>query len=349
MTDVVAALIWDGNRFLACQRPAHKARGLLWEFVGGKVEPGETKEEALIRECQEELDITVGPGTVFMELVHEYPDLTVRLTLLNATITEGQPRLLEHNDIRWITTKEIPKYDFCPADVEILLQLQKIETGLQAELLSFADSDYRAFQMPLIPGIAPDRFLGVRFPVLRKIAARMKREGEWQWFLEALPHRFYEEDCLHAMLVSQMKDPFAELDRFLPYVDNWSVCDTISPKSFCNPNESLLFKVKSWLQSDHPYTVRFGMGVLMRYFLDDNFDPEHLSLVASAVTDHYYVKMMAAWYYATALAKQYDAARIVLETHRLPAWVHQKTIQKATESFRISPERKAYLRTLRIK
>ena len=112
MTDVVAALIWDGNRFLACQRPAHKARGLLWEFVGGKVEPGETKEEALIRECREELDITVRPGTVFMELVHEYPDLTVRLTLLNATITEGQPRLLEHNDIRWISVAEIDLFEF---------------------------------------------------------------------------------------------------------------------------------------------------------------------------------------------------------------------------------------------
>ena len=120
MTDVVAALIWEGDRFLACQRPAHKARGLLWEFVGGKVEPGESLENALIRECREELDITVAPRDVFMEVIHEYPDLTVRLTLFNATIAEGEPQKLEHNDIQWITPSEIPNYEFCPADVEIL-------------------------------------------------------------------------------------------------------------------------------------------------------------------------------------------------------------------------------------
>lgn len=123
MTEVVAALIWDGDRFLACQRPAHKARGLLWEFVGGKVEPGETKEQALIRECREELGVALSVGDVFMEVIHEYPDLTVCLTLFNASIAEGVPRKLEHNDIRWITVEEIPQYDFCPADEEILKKL----------------------------------------------------------------------------------------------------------------------------------------------------------------------------------------------------------------------------------
>ena len=126
MTDVVAALIWEGDRFLACQRPAHKARGLLWEFVGGKVEPGETKEAALIRECREELDITVAPRDVFMEVIHEYPDLTVRLTLFNATIAAGTPKALEHNDIRWITTEEIDGLEFCPADEEILKKLKEL-------------------------------------------------------------------------------------------------------------------------------------------------------------------------------------------------------------------------------
>ncbi len=124
MTDVVAALIWEGDKFLACQRPAHKARGLLWEFVGGKVEPGETKEAALIRECQEELDVTVAPGDVFLEVLHEYPDLTVRLTLFHATITAGTPKLLEHNALRWITVKEIDQLPFCPADEEILKRLK---------------------------------------------------------------------------------------------------------------------------------------------------------------------------------------------------------------------------------
>ena len=123
MRDVVAALVWDGDRFMICQRPAHKARGLLWEFVGGKVEPGETKEEALIRECDEELDVTVEVGSVFMEVIHEYPDIKIKLTLFNAKIAEGEPKMLEHNDIRWITTDEIPQYAFCPADTDILSRL----------------------------------------------------------------------------------------------------------------------------------------------------------------------------------------------------------------------------------
>ena len=127
MTQVVAALIWDGNRFLACQRPAHKTRGLLWEFVGGKVESGETKQEALIRECREELNVTIDVGDVFMELIHEYPDLTVELTLFHASIKEGEPQKLEHNDIRWITTAEIDHFEFCPADQDILSQLKKLK------------------------------------------------------------------------------------------------------------------------------------------------------------------------------------------------------------------------------
>jgi 8-oxo-dGTP diphosphatase len=126
MIDVVAALIWEGDRFLACQRPAHKARGLLWEFVGGKVEPGETTEQALIRECREELDVTVAPRDVFMTVIHEYPDLTVRLILFNAVIAEGTPKLLEHNDLRWITVNEIDSLDFCPADEEILKKLKEL-------------------------------------------------------------------------------------------------------------------------------------------------------------------------------------------------------------------------------
>ena len=124
MIEVVAALIWDNDKFMICQRPAHKARGLLWEFVGGKVEPGETKEQALIRECQEELAVTLSVSNVFMDVVHEYPDLTVHLTLFNATIAEGEPQKLEHNDIKWITPSEIPNYEFCPADVEILEKIK---------------------------------------------------------------------------------------------------------------------------------------------------------------------------------------------------------------------------------
>ena len=126
MIEVVAALIWDKDKFMICQRPAHKARGMLWEFAGGKVEPGETKEQALIRECQEELAITLSVSDVFMDVVHEYPDITVHLTLFNATIAKGTPQKLEHNDIKWISVKEIGQYDFCPADTEILLKLDEV-------------------------------------------------------------------------------------------------------------------------------------------------------------------------------------------------------------------------------
>lgn len=127
ITEVVAALIWDNDKFMICQRPAHKSRGLLWEFVGGKVEAGETKEAALIRECQEELGVTLSVGDVFMEVIHEYPDITIQLTLFNAVIAEGVPQKLEHNDIRWITPAEIPQYDFCPADVEILDKIMELK------------------------------------------------------------------------------------------------------------------------------------------------------------------------------------------------------------------------------
>ena len=126
MVEVVAALIWQGDKFMICQRPAHKARGLLWEFVGGKVEPGETKEQALIRECQEELAVTLAVSDVFMDVIHEYPDLKVHLTLFNSTIAVGEPQKLEHNDIKWITPSEIPNYDFCPADVEILKKIIEV-------------------------------------------------------------------------------------------------------------------------------------------------------------------------------------------------------------------------------
>lgn len=129
ITEVVAALIWDNNKFMICQRSAHKARALLWEFVGGKVEPGETKEQALIRECQEELAVTLSVGDVFMDVVHEYPDITIRLTLFNATIAEGIPQKLEHNDIQWITPEEIPNYNFCPADEEILEKITTVNNG----------------------------------------------------------------------------------------------------------------------------------------------------------------------------------------------------------------------------
>ena len=235
MTEVVAALIWDHDRFLACQRPAHKARGLLWEFVGGKVEPGESREDALIRECREELGVTIAPGTVFMELIHEYPDITIRLILYNAVIVGGDLRKIEHNDIRWITTGEIDQYTFCPADKDILSVLKRVDNGVQAQLCSLADSEYQQFQSKLMPTVPEDKILGVRIPLLRNFAKKYAQHGSCKAFLRTLPHKYYEEDNLQAILISGMKDyatTVSCLNQFLPYVDNWATCDMLSPKSF---------------------------------------------------------------------------------------------------------------------
>lgn len=346
MTDVVAALIWNDDRFLACQRPAHKARGLLWEFVGGKVEPGETPRQALIRECREELDVTINVQNVFMELIHEYPDITIRLTLFNASIAEGTPKKLEHNDIRWIRTAQIPDMTFCPADKDILAVLKNIDTGLQACLYGSRDEAYRQFQTKLIPTIDPARILGVRMPILRKIAKGIDLSGE----LRSLPHRYYEEDCLHGLWINSLTD-YAEtveaLDAFLPYVDNWAVCDLLSPKAFQSCPIALIEQVERWLQHDHTYTRRFAIGVLMKNYLTTHFAPVHFDLVAGCCGEDYYVNMMVAWYFATALAVRYDETVQYLHKRSLNRWCHNKSIQKARESYRMTAEQKANLNSLK--
>ena len=344
MTDVVAALIWDGDRFLACQRPANKSRGLLWEFVGGKTEPGETWEEALIRECREELAITVAPTNIFMSVIHEYPDITVRLILFNAYIKEGIPQRLEHNDLRWITTDRIDSMQFCPADKDILNVLRTINGSLEAILYGYRDEKYRAFQCKLIPMVNPACVIGVRMPVLRRLRVSAEQLGP-------LPHAYFEENMLHALAVNRIKETescIRALDQFLPFVDNWSVCDTISPACFARHELAVTDAVWRWMRAEHPYTIRFGISVLMKYYLDEAFDRAHLEAVGRIRSDHYYVKMMMAWYFATALAKQYSAALDYIKTGSLPRWVHNKTIQKAIESRRLTAEQKQVLKELKI-
>lgn len=351
MTDVVAALIWKHDRFLACQRPAHKARGLLWEFVGGKVEPGESKQQALMRECREELDVTISVGEVFMEVIHEYPDLKIKLTLYNAVISEGTPCLLEHNDLRWITTDEIDDYDFCPADEEILLRLKKIRNGIQASLYGLRDEGYKQFQSKLMPTVEPMKILGVRMPKLRSFARNFEAFYDKAQFLADLPHTYYEEDNLHGILISKIRDYHQcvnALNQFLPFVDNWATCDLLSPESFRAHPVELIPQVKSWLSTGKLYTCRFAIGVLMKYYLDQAFDPAYLDLVASVRTDEYYLRMMIAWFFATALAKQYASAVSYLENQVLDPWTHNQTIRKALESYRINDEKKKYLKTLKL-
>lgn len=219
-------------------------------------------------------------------------------------------------------------------------------------LLTLADEGYRQFQMPLIPTVASERVIGVRTPLLRKLAKELAGTPEAEAFLCELPHTYYEENNLHAFLVEQIKDYdtcMAAIDAFLPFVDNWSTCDGWSPKVLKKHPKALLDKILEWMSSDHPFTVRYGIGMLQRYFLDDLFKPEYVEWVATVDCEEYYVKMMVAWYFATALAKQYEAALPYIREYRLPEWIHNKAIQKATESYRVSAEHKADLKAYKIK
>ena len=222
---------------------------------------------------------------------------------------------------------------------------------LQQKLFGMRDAAYAAFIAKLTPGFPPSHFIGVRVPLLRTIARSFaKEEAASQRFLSHLPHSYYEEDMLHGMLISLVKDYDRCLDltdRFLPYVDNWAVCDTLSPKVFAKHKAQLLENILRWSSSSHTYTCRFGLRMLMTHFLDDSFSADFLEIPAAIHSEEYYVKMMVAWFFATALAKQWEATLPYLENRQLDPWTHRKTIQKAIESYRIPPERKDYLRTLR--
>lgn len=223
---------------------------------------------------------------------------------------------------------------------------------IRAELFAMQDPEYRDFQAKLIPNVEKEAVIGVRTPALRKYAREAAKKPEIQEFLAALPHRYYDENNLHGFLTEQIKDfdkCMEAVEAFLPYIDNWATCDMLSPKVFGKHTDRLLPAVRSWLASGETYTVRFGVNMLMRFYLDGEFRPEFLELAAGIRSDEYYVKMVVAWYFATALAKQYDAALPFLEQKRLEEWTHNKAIQKARESFRITAEQKEYLKTLKIK
>lgn len=220
------------------------------------------------------------------------------------------------------------------------------------DLLENRDEKYADFNARLIPNIERSRILGVRMPILRKIVKSKYRELEENGFLKKLPHRYQEENLIHGIMISEIRNLklcIRELDRFLPFVDNWAVCDVLSPNVLKNSREETLRKVDLWLKSGYVYTVRFAIGVLMQYFLDKEFNDKYLEKIARIENDDYYVKMMQAWYFATALAKQWENAIVYLEQKKLKIWVHDKTIQKAIESRRISAENKKYLKALKIK
>lgn len=222
--------------------------------------------------------------------------------------------------------------------------------SIRALLFSLQDKPYREFTAKLIPNVDPETIIGVRTPAFRRAAKEIYKAGENDAFLRQLPHRYFEETNLHAFLVSQGRDFDAVvrgLDSVLPFIDNWASCDGIRPPAFRNETERLFPVCLRWLGSNHPYTVRFGMEMLMTFFLDDAFSPAVNEAVAAVQSGHYYVRMMQAWYFATALAKQWDATLPYLTQRRLDPWVHNKTIQKARESYRITPAQKALLLRLR--
>lgn len=222
--------------------------------------------------------------------------------------------------------------------------------NIKLKLLEMQDLEYKAFHSRLMPTISPETIIGIRTPILRKFAKEIAKYDVVEAFIKELPHQYYEENNLHGFLVEGMKDfdkCLTEVDRFLPYVDNWATCDMIRPKVFKKKPHALLPKVEEWMASGETYTVRYGIGMLMSYFLDEHFEIKYAEAVAAVESEEYYVKMMVAWYFATALAKQWDAVIPFIEEGRLEVWTHNKAIQKAIESYRITPEQKVYLRGLK--
>ena len=223
-------------------------------------------------------------------------------------------------------------------------------TKLQKQLFELQDLKYRDFHSKLMPETDKETVIGIRTPVLRKFAKEFAGTSEAEAFLRQLPHRYYEENNLHMMLITGIKDYekcMEEIQRFLPCIDNWATCDAFSPKVFGKYPEKILAYAGKWIKSDKTYTVRYGIGVFMRYFLDDHFDKKFMDEIAAVRSDEYYVNMMIAWYFATALAKQYEAALDVLKKRSLSPWTHNKAIQKARESHRITTEQKEYLNLLK--
>ncbi len=221
---------------------------------------------------------------------------------------------------------------------------------IQEKLFSLADLKYRDFHSALMPTIDKNTIIGVRVPVLRALAKEVNKSEYKDEFLATLPHKYYEENNLHAFLVEKINDyneVIKELDRFLPFVDNWATCDMMSPKILKKHKSELLLEIDRWIKSDHTYTVRYGIKCLMQHYLDEDFKEEYFQKVINIKSDEYYVNMMRAWYFATALAKQYESSVKVLEERKLDRWTHNKTIQKAVESYCVLPENKKYIKSLK--
>ena len=229
---------------------------------------------------------------------------------------------------------------------------REVIENVQADLFAIQDLAYRDFQAKLMPTVNKETVIGVRTPSLRAYAKKFGKTDNVSAFLEVLPHKYYEENNLHGLLIEQIKaypSCIAALDRFLPYIDNWATCDLLAVRTVKNHLNSYIKKIDRWLESEYIYTIRFGINMLMRYYLEEEFKLEYPGKVAAIRSEEYYVNMARAWYFATALAKKYDQVLPFLEEQKMDVWTHNKTIQKAIESYRITPEQKEYLRTLKIR
>ncbi len=227
-----------------------------------------------------------------------------------------------------------------------------IKKEIQEFIFEKQDLKYREMQVRIIPSVAPDSIIGVRTPDLRKEAKLLAKREDTDEFLTALPHKYFEENQLHAFIISGIKDfgkCLDEINRFLPYVDNWATCDQMSPAVFKTQKKELLKAIRSWIRSDKTYTIRFGIGMLLEHYLDEDFDPEYLGMVAELRSEEYYVNMMIAWYFATALTKQYETVLPFIEEQKLDVWTHNKAIQKSVESKMIPDDHKTYLKSLKIR
>ena len=227
-----------------------------------------------------------------------------------------------------------------------------MKTSLQIELFSLRDLKYKEFHQKLMPTVNTDKVIGIRTPDLRKFAKNFGKRAEAESFIKNLPHKYYEEDNLHAFLLEEIKDYnvlIEELNIFLPFVDNWATCDMMRPKILKKHKTELLEDIKRWLTSKDTYTIRFAVNCLMNYYLEEDFKTEYLEWVKNIESDEYYINMVRAWCFATALAKQYDETIKILESNAIDKWTHNKTIQKAIESYRITKEQKEYLKNLKIK
>lgn len=220
------------------------------------------------------------------------------------------------------------------------------------ELIKNQDEKYRDFNSKLIPTVDKESMIGVRTPELRKYAKQLVKREDVGEFLHSVPHKYFDENQLHAFILAEIKDfgvCLEEVKNFLPYIDNWATCDQLSPKVFKKYRKELLTHIKEWINSDKTYTVRFGIGMLMEHFLDEDFDPAYPEMVTETRSEEYYINMMTAWYFATALAKQYEKVLPFIENKKLDTWTHNKAIQKAVESYRITDEQKTYLKGLKVK